>query len=157
MFAERLDRTCQVTVVEATHGETVNPGTVYIAPGDFHLEVQRSGAMVTTVLQTEPPVNFCRPAVDVLFRSINRVYGAAALSVVLTGMGHDGRTGCEDLAASGADVIAQDEATSVVWGMPGAVATAGLANAVLPLDEIGRYLITRVNGGRTARSMEVTR
>jgi two-component system, chemotaxis family, protein-glutamate methylesterase/glutaminase len=157
MFAERLDRTSQLTVVEAAAGMTLHAGNVYIAPGDFHLEIQRSGTAVTTLLSSGPPENFCRPAVDVLFRSVNKVYGNATLGVVLTGMGHDGRRGAEALVASGAEIVVPDEATSVVWGMPGAVATAGLATAVLPLDEIGRYLITRVNGGRTARSMEVTR
>jgi two-component system chemotaxis response regulator CheB len=157
MFAERLDRTSSVTVVEATADMPVTPGTVYLAPGDFHLEVQRRGGVVMTALNTGPPENFCRPAVDVLFRSVNRTYGGSTLAVMLTGMGHDGKRGCEELATAGADIVAQDEATSVVWGMPGAVATAGLATAVLPLEEISRYLITRVNGGRTARSMEVTR
>ena len=135
----------------------VTAGSVYIAPGDFHLEVHRKGTSILTALNTAPPENFCRPAVDVLFRSVHRTYGGATLAVVLTGMGHDGKRGCEDLAASGADIVVQDEASSVVWGMPGAVATAGLASAVMPLDEISRYLITRVNGGRAARSMEVTR
>ncbi len=157
MFAERLDRTCPLRVVEAAADQPVVAGTVYLAPGDFHLEVRRRGVGVTTSLSTGPPENFCRPAVDVLFRSVNKVYGGDTLAAVLTGMGHDGRRGCEELAHSGADIIAQDEATSVVWGMPGAVANAGLATAVLPLDEISRYLITRVNGGRAARSMEVTR
>jgi two-component system chemotaxis response regulator CheB len=157
MFAERLDRTSSLTVVEATADMPVTPGTVYLAPGDYHMEVQRRGGAVMTALNTGPPENFCRPAVDVLFRSVNRTYGGATLAVVLTGMGHDGKRGCEELAGSGADIVAQDEATSVVWGMPGAVATAGLATGVLPLEEISRYLITRVNGGRTARSMEVTR
>jgi two-component system, chemotaxis family, protein-glutamate methylesterase/glutaminase len=137
--------------------QPVLPGTVYIAPGDFHLEVHRRGAAVTTALNTGPPENFCRPAVDVLFRSVNAVYAGGTLAVVLTGMGQDGKRGCDDLADSGADIVVQDEATSVVWGMPGAVANAGLATAVLPLNEISRYLITRVNGGRAARSMEVTR
>jgi two-component system chemotaxis response regulator CheB len=157
MFAERLDRTSALTVVEATADMPVTAGSVYIAPGDFHLEVHRKGTSIMTALNTAPPENFCRPAVDVLFRSVNRTYGGATLAVVLTGMGHDGKRGCEDLAGSGADIVVQDEASSVVWGMPGAVATAGLASAVMPLDEISRYLITRVNGGRAARSMEVTR
>jgi two-component system chemotaxis response regulator CheB len=157
MFAERLDRTCALRVVEATADQPVVAGTVYIAPGDYHMEVHRRGTAIATALHTGPPENFCRPAVDVLFRSVNKVYGGSTLAVVLTGMGHDGRRACEDLARCGADIIAQDEATAVVWGMPGAVANAGLATAVLPLDEIGRYLLTRVNGGRAARSMEVTR
>jgi two-component system chemotaxis response regulator CheB len=157
MFAERLDRISAVTVVEAGADQPVEPGTVYVAPGDLHLEVYRQGTTVITKLNTGPPENFCRPAVDVLFRSVNRVYGRGALAVVLTGMGHDGKLGCADLARSGAEIVAQDEATSVVWGMPGAVVNAGLASAVLPLDEISHHVLTRVNGGRAARSMEVTR
>jgi two-component system chemotaxis response regulator CheB len=157
MFADRLDRTAGLTVVEATSDMPVRAGTVYIAPGDFHLEVTRRGTDVLTKLQSGPPENFCRPAVDVLFRSVAKTYGGATLAIILTGMGQDGKRGCEQLKAAGAEIVAQDEATSVVWGMPGAVATAGLANAVLPLDDIAHHLITRVAGGRGAKSMEVTR
>jgi two-component system chemotaxis response regulator CheB len=157
MFAERLDRSCPLTVVEATADMALEAGSVYIAPGDFHLEVQRQGTAITTKLHTGPPENFCRPAVDVLFRSVNRVYGKSTLAVILTGMGHDGRNGCAELARSGAEIVAQDEATSVVWGMPGAVTNAGLASVVLPLDDISNHVMNRVNGGRAARSMEVIR
>ena len=157
MFADRLDRTAAVTVVEATNDMPVKPGTIYIAPGDFHMEIQRRGTEVIIRLNTEPPENFCRPAVDPLFRSVARTYGGATLAVVLTGMGQDGKRGAETLRAAGAEVIVQDEATSVVWGMPGAIAGAGLANAVLPLDEIAQHVLTRVTGGRGVRSMEVTR
>jgi two-component system chemotaxis response regulator CheB len=157
MFAERLDRGSALRVVEATADMPLEAGTVYIAPGDYHMEVARRGTAVTTSLNTGPPENFCRPAVDVLFRSVNRTYGRSAIAVVLTGMGHDGRGGCAELARSGAEIVAQDEATSVVWGMPGSVVSAGLATAVLPLDEISTYVLARVNGGRPARSMEVSR
>lgn len=157
MFADRLDRTAALTVVEATGDMVVRPGTVYIAPGDYHLEVHRRGTEVVTKLNTGPPENFCRPAVDVLFRSVARIYGGATLAVILTGMGQDGKRGAEVLRNGGAEIIAQDEATSVVWGMPGAVATAGLAHAVLPLGEIAHHLISRTAGGRGAKSMEVTR
>jgi two-component system chemotaxis response regulator CheB len=157
MFAERLDRNCPLTVVEATSDMPLEAGTVYIAPGDLHMEVQRQGTSVATRLHNGPPENFCRPAVDVLFRSVNRVYGKSTLALILTGMGHDGRNGCAELARSGAEIVAQDEATSVVWGMPGAVTNAGLASVVLPLDDISNHVLTRVNGGRTARSMEVIR
>jgi two-component system, chemotaxis family, protein-glutamate methylesterase/glutaminase len=95
-------------------------------------------------LTTAPPENSCRPAADVLFRSVTEVYGANTLAVVLTGMGQDGKRGCEQLRAAGAEIVAQDQATSVVWGMPGAVVGAGLADAVLPLTEIGGYLTTRL-------------
>jgi len=157
MFAERLDRGSALRVVEATADMPLEAGTVYIAPGDYHLEVVRRGTAVTTALNTGPPENFCRPAVDVLFRSVNRTYGRSTIAVVLTGMGHDGRGGCAELARSGAEIVAQDEATSVVWGMPGSVVSAGLATAILPLDEISTYVLARVNGGRPARSMEVSR
>jgi two-component system chemotaxis response regulator CheB len=157
MFADRLDRTTNLTVVEAVSDMPVKPGTVYIAPGDHHMEVTRRGTDVFTKLHSGPPENFCRPAVDVLFRSVARVYGAATLAVIMTGMGQDGKRGAEALRTAGAEIVAQDEASSVVWGMPGAVATAGLANAVLGLDDIARHLITRTAGGRGAKSMEVTR
>ncbi|GAA2630692.1 hypothetical protein GCM10010399_73370 [Dactylosporangium fulvum] len=157
MFAERLDRTAALNVVEATGDMTVKAGTVYIAPGDFHLEVHRRGAEVVTKLNNGPPENFCRPAVDVLFRSVARVYGGATLAIVLTGMGQDGKRGAEQLRSAGAEIVAQDEATSVVWGMPGAVTQAGLAHVVLPLGDIANHLISRTAGGRGAKSMEVTR
>jgi two-component system chemotaxis response regulator CheB len=130
---------------------------VYIAPGDFHLEIVRSGTSVVTKLQTGPPENFCRPAVDVLFRSVAKVYGGHVLVTVLTGMGQDGKIGADLLRNEGAEIVVQDEATSVVWGMPGAIAQAGLAHAVLPLPEIANHLISRTAGGRSARSLEVTR
>jgi two-component system chemotaxis response regulator CheB len=157
MFAERLNRTCVLDVIEAAGEEPVVAGKVYIAPGDFHLEVVRSGTSVLTKLNGAPPENFCRPAVDVLFRSVAKAYGGKVLATVLTGMGQDGRRGAEVLHAEGAEIVAQDEATSVVWGMPGAVTHAGLAHAVLPLPEIANYLVSRTAGGRSARSLEVTR
>jgi len=130
---------------------------VHLAPGDHHLVIRNTGRGLATALNQAPPENFCRPAVDVLFRSVNRTYGRSTIAVVLTGMGHDGRGGCAELARSGAEIVAQDEATSVVWGMPGSVVSAGLATAILPLDEISTYVLARVNGGRPARSMEVSR
>lgn len=157
MFAERLDRTVALRVVEAKHEMPIEPGVVYIAPGDRHLEVAQQGNTRFTRLTTAPPENSCRPAVDVLFRSVSQVYGAATLAVILTGMGHDGRRGCEQLRAVGAEVIAQDEASSVVWGMPGAVVEAGLADAVLPLAEIGAYLASRTTAGWITRPKVVTR
>ena len=135
-LAARLDRQGPSTVVEVVGGEEMVPGTVYIAPGDFHLEVRRSARGASTVLTQSPPVNFCRPSVDVMFRSAERVFGGDLLAVVLTGMGSDGRAACADIVAAGGTVVVQDEATSVVWGMPGAVATAGLAHRVVPLDRV---------------------
>jgi two-component system chemotaxis response regulator CheB len=152
MFAERLDRSSPLKVVEAQADMMLKPGAVYIAPGDYHLEVVRRGTGVFTQLQQGPPENFCRPAVDVLFRSVAKAYGGSTLGLILTGMGQDGKRGSEVLVAKGAEIVAQDEATSVVWGMPGAVAGAGLAHSILPLNEISQHLISRVAGGRMARS-----
>jgi two-component system, chemotaxis family, protein-glutamate methylesterase/glutaminase len=156
MFAQRLDRAVPLSVVEATDGMPLSPGTVYIAPGDHHLEVVKAGASVHTRLHDGPPENFCRPAVDVLFRSVAALYGGGALAVVLTGMGQDGRRGAEKLRAAGVEVIVQDEPTSVVWGMPGAVAGAGLATAVLPLEKIAPQLVSSVARGRGAASTPTT-
>jgi two-component system chemotaxis response regulator CheB len=135
-LAARLDRLGPARVVEAEDGTELLPGTIYVAPGDRHLEVQRYSTVLRTVLTDGPPVNFCRPSVDVLFRSAVRACGGELLAVVLTGMGADGRTGCEDVVDAGGTVLVQDEATSVVWGMPGAVAGAGLAHRVLPLTDV---------------------
>jgi two-component system chemotaxis response regulator CheB len=150
MFAERLDRSTQLRVFEATDGMELAPGSVYIAPGDFHLMLQRRGAATLIQLSSAPPENSCRPAVDVMFRSVAALYGASAYATVLTGMGHDGRSGAKVLRDAGAEILAQDEGTSVVWGMPGAVVGAGLADEVLPLDRIAPFLINRVKAGRSA-------
>jgi two-component system, chemotaxis family, protein-glutamate methylesterase/glutaminase len=157
MFADRLHRTSPLSVEEAEDGVALRAGAVYIAPGDRPLTLERRGTDVVTKLTSGPPENSCRPAVDVLFRSVADVYGGAATAAVLTGMGQDGRRGAEVLRAAGADIVAQDEATSVVWGMPGAVVGAGLADAVLPLDDIASYLTARVNAGRTAWPKVVAR
>ncbi|HEX8627775.1 MAG TPA: chemotaxis response regulator protein-glutamate methylesterase [Catenuloplanes sp.] len=157
MFAERLNRTSALTVVEATDNQPLRPGTVYLAPGDFHLSVTRRGAAVVTRLESGPPENFCRPAVDVLFRSVAHHYRGNVLAVILTGMGQDGRRGAEVLRAAGAEILAQDQATSVVWGMPGAVVNAGLADDVLPLSAISRHLSTRLASRGSASPMQVTR
>jgi two-component system chemotaxis response regulator CheB len=145
-LATRLDRLGPSTVVEAAGGENLQAGTIYIAPGDMHLELVRTAGGARTSLNQGPPVNFCRPAVDVMVRSAVDVYGGDLLAVILTGMGSDGRTGCEAVASAGGTVLVQDEASSVVWGMPGAVATAGLAHAVLPVEEIAAAL-TRATAG----------
>jgi two-component system chemotaxis response regulator CheB len=110
-----------------------------------------------TKLNGGPPENFCRPAVDVLFRSVAKVYGGKVLATILTGMGQDGKRGAEVLRAAGAEIVAQDESTSVVWGMPGAVTQAGLADVVLPLPDIAGHLVSRITGSRRARSQEVAR
>lgn len=141
MFAERLDRVAKVPVREAADGDAVLAGEVLLAPGGRHLVVHRDGGAVRVVLDDGAPENFCRPAVDTLFRSAADVYGGNAVVLVLTGMGHDGLVGCRLLAERGARVIVQDEESSVVWGMPGAIATAGLAHEVLPLEAIADRLV----------------
>lgn len=146
-LAARLDRLGPSTVVEAGDGETLAPGTVYIAPGDHHLELVPAPSGARTHLHQGPPVNFCRPAVDVMLRSAVAVYGGDLLTVVLTGMGSDGRAGCEAVVGAGGHVVVQDEASSVVWGMPGAVAGAGLAHAVMPVEEIAATLLARTSAG----------
>ena len=144
LLADRLSARCPFPVVEATHGELISPGRVWIAPGDHHMLVKQSGTSVRIELNQDPPENSCRPAVDPLFRSVARVYGDRTLAVVLTGMGYDGRRGAEAVHEAGGRILAQDQATSVVWGMPGAVADAGIADALVPLDqmapEIGRHI-----------------
>jgi two-component system chemotaxis response regulator CheB len=148
MLANRLDGRCAVGVVEAEGGETLMPGRVHIAAGGRHLALARQGTSVVAVANDDPPENSCRPAVDVLFRSVAALYGTGALAVVLTGMGQDGLRGAEAIRAAGGQVVAQDEASSVVWGMPGFVTRAGLADAVLPLDAIATDLNRRVATGR---------
>ena len=144
LLAERMNAASSLKVEEAKGGEVLERGRVYIAPGDYHLDVRRDGTSVRTVLHQAPPENSCRPSVDVMFRSVVAVYGANTLGVILTGMGQDGMRGCEIVRELGGYVIAQDEATSVVWGMPGAVARAGLADIVLPLDAIAAEITRRV-------------
>jgi two-component system chemotaxis response regulator CheB len=158
LLADRLNRTTAVTVVEAADGTLLRPGTVYIAPGDRHLEVAKdtAGRPVTRLTQA-PPENYCRPAVDVLFRSVAAHYGAAAFGVVMTGMGSDGKIGAAALRAAGSRILAQDEASSVVWGMPGAVVSAGLADSVLPLNQIGHRMAARAADGRPAMEGAVAR
>jgi two-component system, chemotaxis family, protein-glutamate methylesterase/glutaminase len=136
LLAERLHTACRVPVEEASQGNPVEAGKILIAPGDFHLKVTSIGNGVRVCLDQSPPLNSCRPAVDALFISIGAVYGGAVIAVILTGMGQDGLRGAEILKAQGASVLAQDEASSVVWGMPGAVVNAGLADRVLPLDQV---------------------
>jgi two-component system chemotaxis response regulator CheB len=145
LLAERLCSTCRLPVEEAIQGKRVDAGKVLIAPGDFHLKVALCGGEVHVHLDQSPPQNFCRPAVDALFSSIAEVYGGAVIAVVLTGMGHDGLRGVEILKAHGAAILAQDEASSVVWGMPGAVVTSGLADRVLPLDQVVPEILRRLD------------
>ena len=147
-LANRLNQECPLTVREAAQGDIVRAGEVLIAPGNYHLELRRGARDVSVVLTQAPPENSCRPAVDVLFRSAAQLFGAHTAAVVLTGMGQDGRRGAEQIVRAGGHVVAQDEATSVVWGMPRAVAEAGLARQVLPLGSIAQDLLRNVAVGR---------
>jgi len=146
LLASRLSAKSSLPVRECRAGEPLLPGCVWIAPGDYHMVVNDESGVVRLRVHQGPRENFCRPSVDVLFRSVAHVYGAKTLAVILTGMGQDGFKGCEELVAEGARVIVQDEATSVVWGMPGFVARAGLAEKILPLDQIGSEIVRRVAG-----------
>ncbi|MBV8751906.1 MAG: chemotaxis response regulator protein-glutamate methylesterase [Hyphomicrobiales bacterium] len=149
ILAEHLGRSAHRPAHEAVDGEPIRAGTIYVAPGGRHMRIlQHNGGAVIT-LDDGPLVHFCRPAVDPLFESAARVYGCGALAVILTGMGTDGALGASDIAAAGGSVIAQDEATSVVWGMPGSAAHAGVCSAVLPLDEIAPKLLRICAGERT--------
>lgn len=141
ILAEHISRQCGVKAAEAKDGEAVVSGRCYIAPGDFHMIVEKQGAGRVIRLDKGPQENFCRPSVDPMMRSVVRAFGGrGVLAVILTGMGQDGMRGCREVAAAEGVVVAQDEATSVVWGMPGAVASAGLCNAVLPLKEVGPFV-----------------
>jgi two-component system, chemotaxis family, protein-glutamate methylesterase/glutaminase len=158
-FAQRLDRLSPLRVVEASEGSPVVPGVVHLAPGDHHLVVRAAGrsagAGFQTGLNQGPPENFCRPAVDPLFRSAVTAFDGAVLAVVLTGMGADGRNGAGEVRAAGGTVIVQDQATSVVWGMPGAVSQAGYADEVLPLDRIAEAILRHLSGVQSTRGTAV--
>jgi two-component system chemotaxis response regulator CheB len=143
LLAARLSASGVMTVKEAEDGEIAQPGIVYIAPGGFHMTVTRPGTKTIIHLNTDPPENSCRPAVDVLFRTASQVYGGGLLAVMLTGMGYDGLKGSQLIKEKGGQVIAQDEASSVIWGMPGAVVQAGIADGVLPIDKIADEIIFR--------------
>lgn len=143
-LAERLSRVTPLRVQEATDGAPISGGGAWIAPGGHHMTVERDGARLVVRTNDDPPENSCRPSVDVLFRSVARAVGHGGLGIVLTGMGYDGLAGAKTLVAEGAEVLAQDEASSVVWGMPGAIANAGLASAILPDTQIGEDIVRRV-------------
>ncbi len=142
-LAERLNGQTSLSVVEAAEGQAVQRGGVYVARGDFHLSLTRRNGQIVTALGQEPPENSHRPAADVLFRSVADVYGAHALALVMTGMGQDGLRGSEEIRRAGGCVLVQDEASSVVWEMPGHVVQAGLADAVLPLGALAAELMRR--------------
>jgi two-component system chemotaxis response regulator CheB len=150
LLAERLSAKLPIRVQEGVAGSLLQPGHAWVAPGDHHMIVFRDGLHARVYLHQEPPENSCRPAVDVLLRSVAKAYGQNSLTVILTGMGQDGLRGCECLHEGGGQILAQDEASSIVWGMPGAVARAGLADRVLPLNLIADEINRRVPS-QTAR------
>ena len=146
ILAEHLAVASGRPAKEGEDGEIIVPGTIYVAPGGFHMTVDnKDGASILRV-KDGPMVNFCKPSVDPLFESVAKIYGPAILAIVLTGMGHDGASGATQIADAGGSVIAQDEATSVVWGMPAAAVEAGACAAILPLDEIGRKTSSILQG-----------
>ena len=146
ILAEHIERASGIPTFEAAEDMKVESGKIYVAPGDFHMSIEGSPQRPVIKLLKTPPESFCRPSVNPMLRSLVKLYGKRILTVILTGMGQDGLKGGEMAVAAGGTIIAQDEASSIVWGMPGAVASAGLCSAVLPLDEIGpmvRRLVTR--------------
>jgi two-component system chemotaxis response regulator CheB len=149
MLADSLTTSSGVAVHEARHGEAVEAGHAYIAPGDFHLVLSRDGTQVRTLLNRNPPENSCRPAVDVMFRSLASVYGSGVLACVLTGMGRDGSRGAADIVAAGGAMLVQSSDTCVVPSMPEGVANAGLAEMALPLEQLGDELVSRVSRSRS--------
>jgi two-component system chemotaxis response regulator CheB len=146
VFAEHLAARVGLPAAEGKAEERLEPGKIYVAPGGRHMTVAAGPGGPVIKLHDGPPVNFCRPAVDVLFKDAAVVFGAATVSVILTGMGSDGTNGARALVEAGGPVLAQDEATSTVWGMPGSVARAGLAEAILPLSDIGPALRALITG-----------
>jgi len=148
ILAEHMGKAALRPAKEGEDGEILKPGNIYVAPGGKHMIVEKEAGAVKILLKDGPPVNFCKPAVDPLFDSVAKAYGSATLGIILTGMGHDGADGVKTIAAGGGSVITQDEATSVVWGMPGAAAQTGMCCDILPLKEIGPK-ISRVLKGNT--------
>jgi two-component system chemotaxis response regulator CheB len=155
LLSERLNRKSKITIREGEPGHVLEPGEACIAPGAFHMTVARLGYSVRLVMNQEPPEHYCRPAVDVLFRSVARVYGGNVLAVVLTGMGSDGVRGAQHIRERGGHVFVQDEASSVVWGMPGMVAKAGQADDIVPLDIMAYEIVRRVKKSRSLTSAEM--
>jgi len=148
ILAKQLSRSLGISCKEAEDGEPLQAGHFYIAPGGQHMVIAKTGDGPVIGLNDDPPENYCRPAVDQLFRSAASLYGSATLGVVLTGMGHDGLAGGRVIVEQGGTIIAQDEESSIVWGMPGAVSNAGLASAILPLDKISDATRKLIKGDR---------
>lgn len=155
LLAERLSGRSAILVEEGSAGVILSAGHAWIAPGNFHMTVKSAGLGSRLDLNQDPPENSCRPAVDVLFRSVADVYGASVLGVVMTGMGSDGVIGAQRIRERGGEVIIQDEASSVVWGMPGLVHASGQADAVYPLEQLGQEITRRVLDGRSPHAIPI--
>lgn len=151
LLAERLSTKTPIKVREGVHGDQLRPGYAWIAPGNYHMAVWRDGGAIRLHMNQGPPENSCRPSVDVMFRSVAEVFGPRTLAIVMTGMGQDGFRGCGAIREAGGQILVQDEATSVVWGMPGAVANARLADKVLPLQQLAPEILRRLLDGRTKK------
>jgi two-component system chemotaxis response regulator CheB len=150
LLAERLSESCALPVCEATHAQEVKPGHVYIAPGDKHMEIKRLLGRFLISLNDNPPESSCRPAVDVLFRSVAKVYGPRSAGVILTGMGQDGLRGCQSIREAGGSILVQDRESSAVWGMPGAIVDAGLTSTILSPCQIAKELASRITPGTSS-------
>jgi two-component system chemotaxis response regulator CheB len=157
LLADRLTAGSNVPVHEARHGDVLAPGQAWLAPGDYHMMLERVAGRVEVRLNQGPPENSCRPAVDVMLRSVAAIYGGRSLSVILTGMGQDGLIGCQALHDLGAAIVVQDEASSVVWGMPGWVAKAGIAADILPLARLSDEIVQLVRGRGKAGEAKAVR
>lgn len=147
ILAEHITKSTVWSCHEGVSGEPLKAGVIYLAPGDYHMVIERKDGLPCIALNQSPPENFCRPAVDPMLRSAVSTFGERVIATILTGMGSDGMKGCQTLVETGGTVVAQDEASSVVWGMPGAVARAGVCSAVMPLDEISDYVNQRFRVG----------
>lgn len=149
ILADHISKQTGVPCSEAKNGDVLEPGKALVAPGDYHMLIERQGTKLVVKLDQGPQENYCRPSVEPMLRSLIAAVGASKITTaILTGMGSDGVKGCKQVAEGGGTVIGQDQATSVVWGMPGAVATAGICAAVLPLTEVGPWLRRKATGGR---------
>lgn len=147
ILAQHLTKSAGLPAEEAQDGDLLRAGHIYVAPGDYHMQIEEVDKAKKITLNQGPPENYCRPAVNPMLRSVAEQYGSKVLVVILTGMGFDGAAGGENIVAAGGTIIAQDEETSVVWGMPGAVASAGLCTAVLPIDELAPYVTEFMDKG----------
>jgi two-component system, chemotaxis family, protein-glutamate methylesterase/glutaminase len=157
ILADRLAAKCRIRVAEGDSQHVLRPGDAWIAPGDFHLVVDREGATVLLRTHQDSRENSCRPSVDVLFRSVAQAYGPHALAVVMTGMGRDGVAGCQEIRAAGGQILVQDEASSIVWGMPSFVVKAGLADQIVPLNRLAQAITDRVSQHRRPQGDLVVR